>query len=159
MLRFVSSKKKKRIALLAEEAASLGLHCDDNEGKMETEGDGWREPRARLERAACVVEQMGLRVARPCVPQSSSAVPSPRSRGSRRRTFGVFVLASPGVVGFLRRSLDSVELFSTRPVCCAAPVLLCTGPVSSTEGCILESCCQEVQLTGSFFVCGLSISL
>lgn len=81
--------------------------------------------------------------------------PSPRSRGSRRRTFGVFVLASPGVVGFLRRSLDSVELFSTRPVCCAAPVLLCTGPVSSTEGCILESCCQEVQLTGSFFVCGL----
>lgn len=31
--------------------------------------------------------------------------PSPQSRRSRRRTFGVFVLPSPGVVGFLRRSL------------------------------------------------------
>lgn len=55
------------------------MHCDDNEGKMET---GRLEPSARLERAACVVEQMGRRVARPRVPQSSSAVPALGAAGA-----------------------------------------------------------------------------
>ena len=92
--------KKKKIALLAEEAASLGMHCDDNEGNrgcwvMDTESAA-RWPRV------CWGADGPPRCSARC-PSSLICHPSPQSH--RRRTFGVFVLPSPGVMGFLRQSL------------------------------------------------------
>lgn len=72
-----------KIALLAEETVSRGMQRDDNEGNWGTEGGEWWIQRARLECAACVVEQMGLHTARPSVPCSSSAVPVLGTAGAR----------------------------------------------------------------------------
>lgn len=152
MLRSVSSKKKKKRKLLSWQK-KLGMHCDDNEGKMETEGGGGGN--RELGWSALPVWRSRWASARLGPAPLSPHLPSQPSEPQEQEEEEEENIWSFCVVGILRRSLDSVGLFSTRPVCCAAPVLLCTGPVSSTEGCILESCCQEVQLTGSFFVCGL----
>lgn len=103
MLCFVSSQQN--CALLAEEAASLGMHCDGNEGNWGAGGGGWWILRAQLERVVGVVEQMGLRTAWPAVPRSSSAVPALRAAGAGGGTCGVCVLPLPGIVGFHRQFL------------------------------------------------------
>lgn len=98
-----------KIALLAEEAVSRGMQCDDNEGNWGTEGGGWWIPRARLECAACVVEQMGLHTAQPSVPCSSSAVPVFRAAGAGGEHLEFLCLCCRVFVWL------SVELFSSPP--------------------------------------------